>query len=419
MTPTPLAHGVFVRRVATPVVGAAPWPPFVVFALGCALSVGSVVGAIDLWHLRAAMEAVPTAHHRAHAVAQVFGFVGLFIVGISLHLAPRFFGGPLPRPAFTRGLAIASMVGVITTVAGQLGALLPWSDALAAGGAAVLAGALAAWALWLGQLWVLGATEKQSLHRFLVVGAAWWAVAAACWLASQLRSGQVPLDAVWAAALFGGAGSWLIGVFLRAGLCTLQLPHPKERALRRLFIAWQVAALVGVVAPWVASRWFVALGCFAQAVACALVLLTLRPWLSWRVSDGTLRPRAIQASFIFMAVFAGLESWAAAGALGVWAPALLRDAARHVWTLGVVTLMLFGFAGRMVPGFRGRPLRWPRIYDVGVLGLIVAVALRLVELLPTRAGLSVAASSGGVALLAIAALSTALLGSLRPLSARA
>lgn len=415
MTPVSMGNNVFVRRVATPVVGAAPWPPFVVFALVSTVSVGSLVGAIDLWHLRAAMEAVPSAHHRAHAVAQVFGFICVFTIGISLHLAPRLFGAPLPQRAFTRGLALASMAGVAATVLGQLGSLLPHSEWLAAGGAAVLAGAVSSWAGWLVHLWRQGAAPKQTLHRFLVAGALWWAIAAVTWLASQLRPGHVPLDAVWAAALTGGAGSWLLGVFLRAGLCTLQLAHPDERALRRLFIGWQVAAAMAVLAPWVSSPWLAASASGLLALACALALLTLRPWASWRVTDGTLRPRALQAGFVFMAVFAVFEGWAA---LGAQAPALLRDAARHVWTLGVVTLMVFGFAGRMVPGFRGRPLRWPRLYDVGVLGLIAAVALRLGELLPTRAGLSVAASSGGVAWLGIVAMSTALLGSLRPLSAR-
>ncbi len=68
-----------------------PWKPFVVAALAFTLSLGALTGAIDLWSLRVAMRAVPIDHHRAHAFAQLFCFLWLFTMGISLHLAPRFF----------------------------------------------------------------------------------------------------------------------------------------------------------------------------------------------------------------------------------------------------------------------------------------------------------------------------------------
>ena len=61
---------------------------------------------------------------------------------------------------------------------------------------------------------------------------------------------------------------------------------------------------------------------------------------------------------MFLLVFAGLQAWGAVGG-----PPLLSDATRHVFTVGVVTLMLFGFAGRMVPGFSGGVLRWVPAYD--------------------------------------------------------
>lgn len=404
------------RRVATPVAGGAPWPPFVVFALASTLLVGVAFGALDLWSLRVLGNAVPLAHHRAHAIAQVFGFLGLFTMGISLHLAPRFFGAELPRRTFTRALTISSMVGVGGVVVGQLGALLPGSAWFASTGAVLLMLSFTAWAWWVTQLWRRGAAPHTAMHRFLLAGSWWWSLAAVSWLAWPWL--HMPVDAVWTAAIFGGATSWLLGVFLRAGLCTLRLEHPPESALSRVWWVWQIAVALLVMSRWWSPMWLEASASLAMAAASTLVLTTLRPWAGANAGDGTLRPRAVQAGFVFFALYGAFELWSFAGVLGAWTPPLLRDATRHAFTLGSATLMVFGFAGRMVPGFSGRALRWPRLYDGGVLFLVVAAVTRLCELLPLRAGLSVAGASGGLAFIGIALVSGSLLGSLTGSSAR-
>ncbi len=417
MTPAALGgRKLFVRRVATPVVGGAPWPPFVVFALASTLLVGVAFGAIDLWSLRVLAKAVPLAHHRAHAVAQVFGFLGLFTMGISLHLAPRFFGAALPRPTFTRALTVTSMFGVSGVIVGQLGSLIPWSGAIASAGAVALAVSFTGWAWWVTNLWRRGDGPRAAMHRFLLAGSWWWSLAAVTWLAWPWL--HMPLDVAWTAAIFGGATSWLLGVFLRAGLCTLRLEHPPEPALRRLWWGWQLAVAVLVLSRWWSPMWLEAAASLAMAAASALVLTTLRPWAGANAGDGTLRPRAVQAGFVFFAIYGAFELWAFAGLVGAWTPPLLRDATRHAFTLGSATLMVFGFAGRMVPGFKGRALRWPRLYDAGVLFLVVAAATRLCELFPLRAGLSVAGASGGLAFVGLSLVSASLLGSLTGSSAR-
>ena len=266
-----------------------------------------------------------------------------------------------------------------------------------------------------------GADRGDALQRFLRAGVAWW------WLASLLLTGWtlgqalggpllfVPLESVWAMALFGGTASWLWGIFLRAGICTLHVKRPKEVAQRQLFLVWQLAAALGALSPWFDAAWLGALQHLGAAVAVGFLVWTVRPFSGDGLAlEGNLAPRAVQAGLLFLLVFAGLSGWGALEALGVWAPPLLRDATRHAFTLGGVTLLVLGFAGRMVPGFSGKRLQWPGGYDAGVFALMGAAALRLCELFSmTKAGLALAGASGGLAFLGMALVSASLLGSMR------
>lgn len=397
----------------------APWKPFVVAALCFTLSLGALTGAIDLWSLRVAMRAVPVDHHRAHAFAQLFGFLWLFTLGISLHLAPRFFGSAPPSPGVRSRLKWAGIGGVCLVVAGRLGVLVPGAPVLSLVGAVLLLMAMTVWARFLVQLW-RGVRAPDSLHRFLLLGAGWWWLASAMlmgWTLGQTLGGplvSVPLESVWAMALFGGTGSWLWGIFFRAGICTLHVVRPSEQAQRRIFVVWQLVSVLAAVAPWVDAGWLRALGATAAALAIGLLWRTIRPFSGESLElQENLVPRAVQAGLCFLLVFAILSTWMALAELGVWAPPMLRDATRHAFTLGGVTLLLLGFAGRMVPGFSGKPLAWRGAYDAGIIAVIAAASLRLSELFGmTRAGLALAGASGGLALAGLSLVAAALFKSM-------
>lgn len=408
----------FVRRVAVRPEGGSPWLPFVVAALVLTLLVGAFTGAYDLWNLRVLGRAVPIDHHRAHGLAQLFGFAGLFTVGVSLHLAPRFFGLELPSRRLVRALQLACIGGVVLAVLGRFGRLVPGSAYLGLVGSAVLAVALGAWAAWVGRMWRLTRGLHGPMHHFLAAGAAWFAlggVTLLLWQVGQTWGGplvHVPLEAVYAPVLFGGAASWLQGVFLRAGLCSLRMPQPPLKAQLTQFWSWQLAVATVVTARWLSCTALDAVASLLLAAAVAVGAWALRPWRGPNAADGTLRPRAVQLGLGFAVVFAALELWGALGPF-VWTPPLLRDAARHAFTLGCVTLLITGFAGRMVPGFLGHPLRWTRAYDVGVLAIAASAAARLCELSSLRGTQALAGASGGLAFIGVSLVAAALFRSMR------
>lgn len=388
----------------------APWTAFVVAALCFTTLVGALTGALDLWTLRVLQTAVPEGHRTAHAIGQLFGFLWLLTLGVSLHLAPRFFAWRAPSKVTTRVLAWSGIGGALLLVIGRFGALVPGSQVLGPLGALGVLTAMSVWTWWLSRAWRSGIAPKEPLHFFVTAGAVWWSLAALAMVVWSFLPARVPLEAVWRAALFGGVGSWLWGVFFRAGICTLRVARASLRAQRTLFIAWQVACVFAVSAVFFDVLTPVA--GLALGVACALVWWLVRPFSGQSVAAlGALQPRAIQAGLVFLLVFGGLQVWIAARSLGAWSPALLDDAARHAFTLGAASLLAFGFAGRMVPGFAGVQLQWPRVYDAGVFALALGATGRLAELSSSRLAQSVAGASGGLAFAGVALCAAALLKS--------
>ncbi len=403
-----------------PLTYAAEWPGFVVAALVFTLTAGALTGALDLWTLRVAQSPVPLDHHRAHGVAQLFGFLGLFTMGVSLHLAPRLFGVAPPERGLIRLLKWSAVGGVFLVVVGRLGALVPGSTWLGLVGAGLVVVAQTTWASMLWTFWRDLRGPHETMHRFLLAGVGWWWLAAVTllgWQVGQTFGGvatAVQLESVWAPAAFGGVASWVWGIFFRAGICTLHVRRPSEKAQQRLWLAWQGAVALAVLATWVQVAWLDAVVSVALVAAVGLVWWTVRPFSGEGLAEEEgLQARAVQAGLVFLGVFAALQGWSALGEAGVWTPVLIRDASRHAYTLGGMTLLLVGFAGRMVPGFRGTRLKWPRAYDAGVVALGLGAAMRLGELAGTKLTMAFAGASGGLAFGGLVLVAASLLGSLR------
>ena len=76
------------------------YKPFLRGALITVLTVGCTLGAINLavMAFNADLSAAWGSLIQSHAYAQIFGWVGLFIMGMAYHMVPRFFLRPLKRP---------------------------------------------------------------------------------------------------------------------------------------------------------------------------------------------------------------------------------------------------------------------------------------------------------------------------------
>ncbi len=378
--------------------------PFIVGGLVISLLIGVLNGGWNLWLVRAQMTPVPIQHHQSHAMAQLFGLFLLFIMGVSLRVVPAFFGtSPLPK-RHAKWLAALSITATSLLVLGRFGRLLPGSDVFGVLGASLVVAAVVTWALLLASWYRKSLGVPDALPLFIFAGTASWVVAALLlwfWQLGQVTPGPLAgarLDIPMALALQGGVGLWLAGVFFRAGICTLHISRPTLRSQKLIFGLWSAAAVMAPIALWVSRPGWSAASDFISGAAMAALLREARPWRMLEPDGQRLFSpgRIVRLGFVFGAVYVALCVYSAITQLGVLARGpFVDDALRHAFSIGFALLLLCGFAARMVPGFEGVPLRWPRVFANGVVGLTLGVSFRLFELAgvhpATRAGAGVSA----------------------------
>lgn len=400
----------------------APWVPFVIASVVFTVVVGALNGAWNLWSLHVLQVPVPVEHHQSHAIAQVFGFMWLLKVGISFHLAPRLMGGAPPSPKLVKSVALAGISGVTLLVLGRFGSLLPGSAFMGLVGAVLLLAAVAMWTRFFWQLFLRRPTPTDWLPAFVTSGASWWLFSAVMLLGWQLGQSiggplaRVPFDLVTMSGLLGGTGGCILGITLRAGACAMRIQHPPVSRQGVGFVAWQlgtVALLVKTLTPYESWSDVLWLG---PALAIVVMVWVVRPFQKVAPAMGPepLIRFAMVASWAFGLAGAVLMTWQALALVGVAQPPLLRDAARHAFTLGFGQLGVLAFAGRMVPGFEGVRLPSRSLFDAGILFVTASAGLRLLSVLgPSRGALVASGISGPLALVGVCLVSWCLLRALR------
>ena len=333
---------------------------------------------------------------QAHGWAQLQGFAGLFVAGMAMRMVPRFAGRkPIARRVTLPLLALIGGGVALRTLAqaalsgAAAEALLVAAAGLGAAGtlgtAAVLAGTLAR-----------GRRKREPWRYFAWAGTAWWAAWAGLMLVAGWRAAQNDLltppaieePLTWVVT-FGAVGNFVWGVQARSVPVFFGRRPPGLRAVAvpavLLNAGTALLALSIVNFPAGTEERLAGGGLLAAGVASA--------WLAplagstWGVAR-RLRPRARQASHYVLAanlitlVGGLLVAYAGARALasGETEAFGFRDAARHAFGLGMVTLLIMGMARLVAPVFalqRAEAGSMWFIERVPLWLLVVAAALRI------------------------------------------
>ena len=385
---------------------------FVVSALAIALTAGFGLG---LWLLLARTLGLSTgelawlALVQVHGTIQLFGFAGMFLMGVGLHVLPRFRGAP-PTPRTLAMIAYASTVSAILLRAVTQPVmsfpgrafLLPLSGLLLVVGTTAFAiGALRA---------LRGGTNAHRPDELVMAAGVLAAPAAAI-----LFMLEFPLDAPglladqraddragWAMLLICLATA-IFGVWARLASGFIATPPARRTPLLAGGALWLLGA-TGVAAGIVIAPVVLLAGLVTIAWAVGVFGATIaRQRL---VSHARLTLLAVRSAFLWALVGSALLVWYAVGAFtsGAEPSSLQISAARHAFALGFVTLMIFGVAARALPSFLGRRL-WSERLQLGTIVLANAgVALRV---LPQAVGweggpaTGLVAASGGLAYAAL------------------
>jgi len=371
------------------------------FTAGIALilTAGATWGAWLLWQIGVTghFTGASLHHVNAHGHAQIYGWVGLFIMGFGYQAFPRLWHTDLVAPRLAVAAFLAMLTGLVVRTAGMT-LTGQWALALPA---ALAGGALESAAVVTFAAQVV-ATYRRSLVQFepyvgFVAMALAWFVAQSgldLWHTYTTMTAVTRDDLVWYVATYqaplrdlqihGLALFMILGVSMRKLPGIYGLPAvPARRAA--LALALLTAAVAGEVAVFLAYRWtglhaIAALLMVPWLMLAAGVALIALPWRLWRPTPTPDRTaKFVRAAYGWLAVsLAMLLLLPAYQKLsGIPFSHAYYGATRHAITVGFISLMIMGIAAKVVPMLNGVDARnLPALWGPFVL-VNVGCALRV------------------------------------------
>lgn len=332
---------------------------------------------------------------QAHGWAQLQGWAGLFVAGMAFRLLPRFAG----RPPLPRWLNLAVFVPlfaglVVRTVAQPAAGEGLSPEALLAGHVLWSAGALGLAGV---MLVTLARGRKRTRFApwsvFAFASAIWWIAWAAATVVAGIRGARndalIPVafdDAIAWVAMLGAVGNIIWGVQSRSVPIFFGRTPPSLGRVAAPGLLLNAGVALLFAAAWIedwASRERLVGGGFVLA-GVALAWLAPVAGSCWGRAH-RLRPRARSAArFVLAANLAAvtcglLLTWGGIQAVveNAYAVPGARDAARHAFGVGVITLLIIGMAQLIAPFFAVQRLEskgaW--LFEHGILALLVAALL--------------------------------------------
>jgi hypothetical protein len=368
--------------------GDAIYRPFFKAGIAVVLSLGGVWGAYLLLRIAFSgdgFRAVSPHEVNAHGHAQIFGWVGLFVMGFAYQTFPRFKHTNLSHPRLalaTLGVMLAGVVG--RSVCEPLAGVWPW---LAAPAVAAAALEVVAITLFVG---IILATWRASgkplaFYDWYVLSAFAWFVAQAVYEAAYLAAtfaagpdGLVPLIARWQGALremqiHGLALLMILGVSQRLFSHFYGFPAP-DRRRSLVALAFLNAAVAGEVVGLILLRGgagWVALWYGSVLLLAGTVVVLVRGWHIFGTPPERDRSlKFLRAAYVWLFVSLamlvlmpgyqyGLLRWLAPETFAAH-PHFSHPyygAVRHAITVGFISLMIVGVASKVVPTLNGVDVR--------------------------------------------------------------
>jgi hypothetical protein len=420
-----------------PEIADAIYRPFFRAGIAVVLSLGAVWGAYLLFRigLVGTFRAVGLHEVNAHGHAQIFGWVGLFVMGFAYQAFPRFKHTNLAWPRFALATFWMMAGGVVArAILEPLVGDFRWlmGPALAAAAAEVIA--VCVFAAVIAQTW-RSARKPLAHYEFFIACALGWFVAQAfydaIYFAATLQAGSqeqlIALVAKWQGPLremqiHGFALLMILGVSQRIFHNFYGLPAPNSRVSLGALVFLNAAVLGEVVGLWLmrteshgwAALWYAAV----LLLACSAAGL-VGGWRLFSQPEETDRSlKFLRAGYVWLFISLGMLVLLPAYQYGL-VPLLAPEsdaartgfshayygAARHAITVGFISLMIVGVAAKVVPTLNGVDVRGlPKLWLPFVL-INVGCALRVTSQILTDvspAAYPVAGISGALEVLGLA-----------------
>lgn len=381
----PAAQPVSLPLADAPSRADAIYRPFFKAGMAVTLSLGAVWGAYLLLRIAFSGSFTAAGLHEinAHGHAQIFGWVGLFVMGFAYQAFPRFKHTTLSHPY----LALASLWLMLGGIIGRsilepLAAALPWAAPAAVASSTLEIAAIVLFVGILATMWRASGKPFAFYDYYILCSLAWFVVQAvyeSIYLAATLnvsgREELIALVATWQGALrdvqiHGFALLMILGVSQRLFDHFYGLPTPSQR-LSRVALVLLNAAIIGEGMGLILHRlggpawiglWYVSV----LVLACTIAALV---W-NWRIFAAPAEPdrtlKFLRAAYVWLLISLAmlvllpvhqrlLLPWLAPGseAAQLHFSHAYFGAVRHAITVGFISLMIVGVAARVVPTLNG------------------------------------------------------------------
>lgn len=396
---TLLARRVVVQSAVMPTRNGGEVAVFSATAIATALVAGFGLGA---WLLLARTWGVPMFGAswlvlvQVHGLVQLFGFAGLFLMGVALHALPRFRGAPPVPGGVVVVIFTATVTGIAVRTIAQPLTDLPARGLLLIAGTVLLTVGTGCFAIAALRILAAGRNPHRPDEVVIAVGVMVMPVAAVFEIiasagASRTVVDQPADDRALAAMLLGSLATVIFGVWARLAPGFVAAPPARAGLLLTGAATW-IAGVAALVAGWPMGAGLllgglslitVALGVFGRSIA--RQPLAGAAWLT---------RLAVRSAFFW--AFAGVALIVIVQLRPVSEAALL-SAARHALGLGFVTMMIYGVGSRALPAFLARRLWSDRLQLVTILLTNLAVVLRVgLQAIPDLAAGSIANAALGL-----------------------
>lgn len=388
--------------------GVHTYRPFFITAIAFMLTSGVTWAMHFLWQIASTGSAtgVSLPHINAHGHTLIYGFFGLFILGFAMQSFHRLWQHPLVGARLVKPALVVFVIGILLHVAAQVrlaGTLSPWISLLSG---ALETLALLAFSTMLYLTWRRGGTPFTAATAATFIGLGFFllhtplgALLTFSQLATESRYEMIHITSVYQPAVryleyHGMTLLIIIAVGARVFPNFYTLVKPRERKLWTIVCGIALATLIEsglfLAMRLTESRLLGSLMLLPWLTLLAMVLWLVIPWKLWQPFETPTGTPDRAAKYVRAAWAWLVVSIVMTIALPFWSMLVgtafshaFHSATRQAFTVGFATLMILGFAAKIVPNLNGifpnllPPLRG--VFLLVNLGLIAHVGLLVVS----------------------------------------
>jgi hypothetical protein len=358
--------------------------PFFKAGMAVVLSLGAVWGAYLLWRIGwgGSFASAGVQEINAHGHAQIFGWVGLFVMGFAYQAFPRFKHASLAHPRCAMATLWLMLAGIVGRSIGQvLAAANDWAWWLAAGGSALEVTAAVMFPAIILVTWRRAGKRLEFYDYYILSALAWFVVQAvyeSVYLSATAAAsgeGLVRLVSTWQAPLrdiqiHGFALLMVLGVSQRIFHHFYALPEPSPRLGRAALVLLNLAVVgevTGLLLMKLAGHGWAAVWYVSVLTLTITAAVLVKSWRIFSPAEDTDRSlKFLRAAYIWLFVSLVMLCMLPAYQYGLLArfspdsPAATLGfshayygATRHAITVGFISLMIVGVAAKVVPTLNG------------------------------------------------------------------